>query len=768
MKYNLVPVQKADLEKTPELPKHNPGDVILALGSSVAKALATLGIVPKNRTISSLRFPNIFTLEDGSEIVVSESSAMRTLNYQAYVRTLVDLSIAIRRVKTGSWLPTLGKYRWANDFSEVVFKIQQQYAETSKPIPVALDLETIGLDYLHPEKWILTIQVSWEEGQAVAVYLETQEKEEQALSVGSFLREQMEFLLTSPMISLRGANLKFDLLWLWYRAGLECSNFHLDTMVLGSLLDEDRGNSLNLHTKVYVPELAGYDDLFNQKYKKIKGQMNLVPQDDLLVYACGDADAARRVSRLERAEVVKDPKLTRFYTKILHPAVRSYEQVERTGVLVDLDYYLSLEQELLQEMEYIRKEAFKIIGGRILAKHKENTSLTKAALLIDYLFSPLGLNLKPKLHTPKGQISTTADHLDMFAMHPKAEPFIALFRRYAVASKVLSTYVLKRNKEGVISGGFLSHLRNDGRFHPTYFFYNGGDDEGGTITGRLSARDPAFQTLPKHNAWAKKLRKAFIAPPGYLLMSHDYSQGELKIAACIANEENMIAAYREGLDLHAVTASSMAGYTWEQFLELLKTDPEKAGELRQLGKAGNFGLIYGMSPEGFIDYAFFTYGVKLSSQQAEETHGKFFDTYPGLRLWHMRAKEAGRKNKYVRSPLGRVKHLPHIDSYDSMVRSKAERQAINAPVQGTLSDLSLWATSIFWKRGWLKEVPVIGMVHDQLLSYVPEDKWEEYEQRNREVMENLPFKEIGWAPQLQFTVDGEIGKNLGEMKKIKK
>jgi DNA polymerase I-like protein with 3'-5' exonuclease and polymerase domains len=756
------------LEAKPQLPKHDPEDTIIALGSSVVKALASLGAVPKNRTISSLRYPNIVKLSTGAELIVSESSAMRTIDYRAYVRMLVDLSMAFRRVKTGSWEPKFGEYQWVENFSGVVNDIEEMYAANPKPIPVALDLETIGLDYLHPEKWVLTVQVSWQEGKAVAIHLPTQEAEQKAFDFGSPIRDEVDFILNSPKISLRGANLKFDLLWLWYRAGLECSNFHLDTMVLGSLLDEDRGNSLNLHTKVYVPELAGYDDTFNQKYKKIKGQMHLVPKDDLLVYACGDADAARRVSRLERKEVVTDHSLARFYTKILHPAVRSYEQVERTGVLVDLDYYLSLEQELLQEMESLNKQAKKLVGGRVLAKHKNNTSLTKAALLIDYLFTPLGLNLKPKLHTPKGQISTASDHLNMFAQDPKAEEFLSLFRQFSSASKMLSTYVLRRDKEGIIQGGFLSHLRSDGRFHPTYFFFNGDVDDGGTITGRLSARDPAFQTLPKHSAWAKKLRKAFIAPPGHLILSHDYSQGELKIAACIANEETMISAYLNGLDLHAVTASSNAGYTWDQWLALLESDPEAAAKLRQLGKAGNFGLIYGMSPGGFIDYAYFTYGVKLTSEQAEDTHEKFFKGYPKLKVWHKSSIDFGRKNKLVRSPLGRIKHLPHIDSYDSVVRSKAERQSINAPVQGTLSDLSLWATSIFWKNGWLKESPVIGMVHDQLLSYVPEDSWEKCEQRNREIMENLPFKQIGWKPQLQFTVDGELGKNLGEMSKLKK
>jgi len=440
--------------------------------------------------------------------------------------------------------------------------------------------------------------------------------------------------------------------------------------------------------------------------------------------------------------------------------------VERTGVLVDLDYYLALEQEILSYMASLEKKIYSVIGGRIMAKHKNNTNPLKARLLIDYMFSPLGLNLKPLQLTPKSNEPVVGlDHLMMFRNNPKAKPFVDLLVDYSSASKALSTYVVGRSKEGVINGGFLSHLRSDGRFHPTYFFFNN-DEGGGTITGRLSARDPAFQTLPKHTKWAKKLRRAIVAPPGYVILSHDYSQGELRIAACLADETRMIDAYKHGLDLHAVTGSSVAGLTWAQFLKLQEHDPEQAAEVRQGGKAGNFGLIYGMSPGGYQNYAA-GYGLDLTLSSAEEVWDKFFATYPALRSWHKKYISIAHKNKAVRSPLGRVRHLPHIDSRDNAIRSKSERQAINSPVQGTLSDLSLWATAEFNKRGWLHDAPVIGMVHDQLLSYVPEDRIDEVEQRNREVMENLPFEIIGWKPQLTFSVDAEIGQNLAEMKKRK-
>lgn len=756
----VVPVEE---EPFPE-----PEDLILTVGDEVIRhALEPRKLTVKGRTINSLRFPNVFQFK-GVPGLITFSPESREIDYGKYVNFFFDMKLAARYLRTGSFEPKLGKYRYVTDLSEAVAVLKFMAGKSDAPIDVALDLETVGLDYLSETGWILTIQVSTSPGQSDVVYFATKEELQQALQ--GPLRDQLRYLLTSQQLSLRGANLKYDLLWLYQYTGIECTNFKFDTMLVGSLLDENRGNSLNVHTKWYVPELGGYDDQFNKDHDK--SRMDLVPKDELLDYAGGDTDACLTVSKHMKKEILSQPRLASFYVNILHPAARAYEKVERTGILVDTDYMQELESEINQTLSDLEEKAKEMLNGRLLAKHlgrskKAEFKILNPTLLRDFFFGPLGLNLKPKMLTPKTNEPVTGmDHIELFADHPDAAPMVSLLKEYSSAQKTLTTYVVGRKADGTIKSGFLKHLRSDGRYHPTYFLFNGGEGDGGTNTGRLSARDPAIQTVPKHTFWAKKIRRAMIAPDGYLIMSNDYSQGELKIAACLANEENMIRAYLEGLDLHAVTAASVGGWEWEEFMALKTKDSHAFDEMRQLGKAGNFGLLYGMGVEGFMAYAENTYGVILTAAEAEAARNKFFMTYPGLSTWHRTTRRIVRATGQVVSPLGRVRHLPMVSSPVASISGKAERQAINAPVQSTLSDLSLWATAEFDRRGWLEEAPVIAMIHDQLISYVPEDRWEEVARRNKEVMENLPFEKVGWEPQLKFTVDCEIGCNLGEMKKV--
>lgn len=751
---------EAVLLKQDELPSVASG-LIFAMGSKPLEVLAQHGVVPKNRTITSLRYPKVFPYPGKSELMLSYSAGVVDIDYSKYVDMMLDLGIALRRIKTGSYKPVLGTYRYVTDFDETAANIERMYAEQGSAVDVAIDTETVGFDPL--AEWIVSIQLSCIPGTADVMYFGSRAESKKMLKKH---HSALEWLLTTDRVSLRAANGKFDLNWLHYHTGITCTNFKFDTMLVGSLLDENRGNSLNLHTKWYAPDLGGYDDEFNQT--EDKSEIHKTPKDKFLTYAGGDADACLRVSKEQKRELLADPKLTKFYVKVLHPAARAFEKVERTGILVDVDYYLNLEQEIIAETKKIHKEALTEIGGRLIAKHNDNLNLTKPALIKDFMFSPKGLNLKPIMKTKKtGEPSTSMDHLNMFASHPKAARFIELLGEYGSAQKTLSTYVCKRDADGKICGGFLYHLRKDNRWHATYFLFNGGEDDGGTNTGRLSARDPAVQTIPKHTKWAKKLRRGIIAPPGHLVLANDYSQGELKIAACLSNEPTMIHAYRQGIDLHTATAAILMGMTLDELVARGKEDPEWFDLMRFNGKAGNFGLIYGMGAPGYQQYAKLTYRVDLTMDDAENQREAFFKKYSGLTEWHRQYKSFARTHKYIRSPLGRVRHLPLIASPDREFASKAERQAINAPVQSTLSDFSLWSTAEFDRRGWLEESPVIAMIHDQLVSYVPEDRWEECARRNKEVMENLPFRSLGWNPQLQFTVDCEIGPSLGELKKVK-
>lgn len=750
---------------------------LLALGPEPLEVLAAHKVVPKNRTVTSLRTQPIVLPNTQAKALVSYSPGILVVDYRKYVDLLCDVGSAIRLAKTGSIEPEYGEYEYVTDFHDFRMEVEYMHDWLGHPIDVGMDTETIGLDPYrkpsadHPGARIVSIQYSHTKGRASVVYFPSREFENSFLNICEQTRDDLEWLLTSPKVKTKGANLKYDLHWLWVRAGLRCTNFVFDTTLVGSLLDENRSNGLDVHVKIYAPALGGYSDVFDRTVDKAR--MDLVPKATLLPYAGGDSDAVLRVADVQKQELLKDEALTRFYLNIQHPAARAFELIEQGGMLVDIPKYKLLRQDLVTEVNQLIAKARSILGGRIWAKHRDDTkpggiNLTKASMLSDFMFSPMGLNMKPRMWTagsydekhnllPERTPSTGVEHLMMFKDVPEAQEFVGLLSDYSSAVKTLGTYV----------DGFMEHIRADGRFHPSYYFFAGNkdNDEGGTNTGRLSAKDPAFQTIPKHTKWSARLRECYPAPPGYLILERDYSQGELKVVACVANEQNMIAAYLAGKDLHALTGGETMGLSYEQMMALKISDPLKFEDIRQRGKPGNFGLLYGMMAEGFIAYAR-GYGVHLTLEQAEEFRYQFLHVlYPGLTEYHKKYKAMAHKYGYVRSPLGRIRHLPLINSTNRAVMSGAERQAINSPIQGTLSDMLIWSIALEHQCGLSLTMPCFGDTHDAAYSYCPEDKVDECVTQGLDIMENLPFHKVGWHPQLQFTADAKIGPDMSALKK---
>ncbi len=278
-------------------------------------------------------------------------------------------------------------------------------------------------------------------------------------------------------------------------------------------------------------------------------------------------------------------------------------------------------------------------------------------------------------------------------------------------------------------------------------------------------------TLPKHTIWSKRLRRALIAPPGYGILQLDYSQGELKIAACLARDPVMLQAYLNGADLHAITAAQLSGYSYADFMLLPDSIRD---ELRSGGKCGNFGLIYGMGANGFKEYAYTTYGVKMTEQEAAMKREAFFELYSHLPLWHNECKTFAKNTGHVRSPLGRIRHLPLINSSDREARAQAERQAVNSPVQATLSDMMQMAM-IQIDKEYGDQVNMFLMTHDSIAAYVPLGEEVVWAKRFKAILDNLPLKKLfGWDHQLQFTSDAEFAEpdsegvlSLAKLTKIK-
>ena len=743
-------------------PKTDPGDVVLAMGTKALKLLQGGGYIPKGRTISSTREKPIAVGK--ATYLVTFDPGIRMADYGMWVQLQIDTALGCRIVKTGTHLPEVGKYRYVKDFTEMRQHLAAKIAKGERPV-IAVDLETLTLDPYDPATWIVSISITPKEGYSDVIRFKGPHDQPEGP-----LLDQIDALLNSKNIRLRGANWKYDSVWLRQKWGLASRSFTMDTTLVGSILDENRSNSLETHAKL-MTSMGGYDSDFNQKYNKAR--MDLVPDEPLLQYAGGDTDATFRVSQAQARLLSKDKKLKRFYQEILHPASIAFEAMERVGVLVDPSYFAKLQGELSQEIQALNQRAMSTLPRRLRLKYADNLSLTRSKILVDFLFTPKGLNLTPRMFTAKAPenpgpewASTSADHLNMFADHPDAGPFIQMLQEHSKAKKTLSTYVV----------GFMSHLRADGRLHPTAVLYRGayGDDgdESGTVTGRLAFRDPAMQTLPKHTSWAKPLRKGYPAPPGYVIVSLDYSQGELRVTACVANEPNMIRAYRANIDMHLKTGAQLNGISLEDAIAMkASNDPGTLAmikKIRQGGKAGNFGLIYGMSAAGYQQYAYYTYGVSLTLEEAEKQRTTFLTgLYPGLTDWHAKYKAMAHKQKFVRSPLGRVRHLPLIDSNRREIMAQAERQSINSPIQSCLSDMSCWALGLFHQRyGEPVDCQAFMMTHDQLGFYVKEDRVDAWRPRIQEIMEDLPFDRIWWAPQLSFVTDCEIGYDLASMQEV--
>ena len=741
---------------TGELYMPNDGGLVMALGAGPVQTLKDSGAIPKNRTVESLRgslYPvgtANYMVSYSPNIIAVDASKPSVLAW--------DAQLALRYLHTGKLEPELGSYEWVTSFKYTRAYIEQKYEETGKPVDVSLDLETMGLWPWYPDKKIVTVQISPEVGCTDMTYMMDPIWKNKAEL--NRLIQEITWILTSPKVSLKGANLKFDLVWLLHKWGIKCTNFKMDTLLVGSLLNENRSNSLNMHTKEYT-SIGGYDDHFNKKYDK--GHMEEVPKHELTAYAGGDTDACLRVSIAMRKELQHERGLQRFYVKLLHPAARAFESIEERGVYVDQDKYAVLRKDLEARTKEVERECFQMMPRRLRIKYADNLSLSRPVVLKDYLFSPMGLNLKPKMVSEKtGQPSTSKDHLTLFEDDPEAKAFMELYFEWTGIQKTLGTYV----------DGFLSHLRPDGRFHPTYMLFNGSmfggvGDSSGTVTGRTAAKNPAMQTLPKHTKWAKRLRECFPAPPGKLFWQADYSQGELKITACVANEPTMLQAYLASRDLHCVTGAGFVDMEYDEFVARYKSgDPEMAA-YRSQAKPANFGLLYGMSATGYKEFARTAYGVILTQAEAEEQWESFFSTYYRLQPWHGEYKSMARQYGYVVSPLGRIRHLPLITASDGAVRSHAERQAVNSPIQSCLSDMCLWSIAELEERyGQGGELEIIGMTHDSIYGYAPEDTAVEWTQTVMDVMGNLDLELFDWKPQLQFNADGEVGTCMATLQEL--
>jgi len=642
-------------------------------------------------------------------------------------------------------------YEWCFDIKHLL---------DNPPDLISLDCETRGLYPFDPDTRLLTVQITTEAGKGIIIPIEYDAADLRVHRQMDFpggyrnyitkIVRQLKLLLENKRTKVIGQNLKFDWLMLYYKLKIEIANYSDDTILMAHLLDENMmSKNLDDLVRVYVPAMAGYADDFNKDpVHQGKTRMDLVPPEKMIAYGCGDTDAAFRLYNKLLPKLKRDRKLYQCYRKTVMRAIRAFCYMEQTGFYINKQALKDFEKDLKKQQASESEWLLAQIPEVIKAKYR-NTGVglkpDRDVLLVDYLYEhPQGLRLKPMAYTKTGKPSTSSKIAMPY--YVADYPFIARLIDYIKNQKMLTTYL----------AGFYKYIF-DGRIRPSYALHK-------TTTGRSASSDPNGQNFPKRGKMAKRFRKAFQAPEGWVYIQVDLSQAELRIASMISGDERMQEVYKSGGDIHRSTAAGVMKISLEEFFKL---DPAMQSLKRFQAKAVNFGFLYGMWWKKFREYAKTDYGIDFTDEEAAEIRELFFTTYPRLSEWHQAIERFVKKHKFVRAFNGRIRHLPMVDSPDESIAKQAVRQAINSPVQSIASDLGLMAIGLLVpylrRTGLWENIKVCGFIHDSVVCLVKEEYAAKAIRIVKKYMENLPLKRwFNWVPEVPIVADAEIGYNLAE------
>ncbi len=533
----------------------------------------------------------------------------------------------------------------------------------------AFDTETDGLDYLSAR--IVGVSFAIEPGRAAYVPLAHNYPGAPDQLERETVLARLKPLLEDPARPKLGQNLKFDRHVLASH-GINLRNIAHDTMLESYVLD-------SVATRHDMDSLAGfYLDYRTIRFEEVAGKgarqltFNEVPLEQAGPYAAEDADVTLRLHHALWPRLKAEPTLARLYQDMEIPLVPVLGRMERTGVRVDVEQLRQQSHEIGHRLLELEREAHELAG--------QPFNLGSPKQLQDILFHKLGLPVSKK--TPKGQPSTDEGVLQELA----AEfPLPRVILEHRSLAKLKSTYTDKLAE--------LVHPRS-GRVHTSYH-------QAVASTGRLSSSDPNLQNIPVRTAEGRRIRQAFVARDGCLILAADYSQIELRIMAHLSGDSGLLAAFAAGEDIHRATAAEVFNVP----LELV--GPEQ----RRSAKAINFGLIYGMSAFGLARQ------LGISRTDAQAYVDRYFERYPGVLAFMERTRRQARERGYVETVYGRRLYLREINDRNPSRRQGAERTAINAPMQGTAADIIKRA--MLAVDGWLEqarlETKMIMQVHDELV-----------------------------------------------------
>ena len=541
-----------------------------------------------------------------------------------------------------------------------------------KQSSVCFDTETTDLDVFRAE--LVGMSFCFQAGEAYFVILPKDETECKAV-----LKEFTEFF-ENERIEKVGQNIKFDLQMLaQYSITLKGKMF--DTMIAHYLIQPELRHGMDYLAEIYLKyRTIHYEELFGGK-PKTQQKIREVDRKLLCDYASEDADITFQLKQLLEKELGIN-KLEDLFYKMEMPLMRVLAVMERNGVRIDTEALRESSVILTREMEALEKEIQQMAGISF--------NVSSPMQVGQVLFERLKIDEKAK-KTKTGQYSTSEDILEKLR---SKHPIVGKILDYRGIKKLLSTYI-----------DALPQMVNPktGKIHTSY-------NQAIAATGRLSSTNPNLQNIPVRDEQGREIRKAFVPEEGEIFMSVDYSQIELRIMAHLSSDENMIEAFNNGYDVHAATASKIFKVPIE----------EVTPDMRRKAKTANFGIIYGISTFGLADR------LNIPRAEAKELIDGYFATYPAVKKYMDETIQKAKEKGYVETIYGRKRFLPDINSQNSVVRGYAERNAINAPIQGSAADIIKLAMIHIQQRIDHEKLKtkMTMQVHDELNFSVPEDELE--------------------------------------------
>lgn len=564
---------------------------------------------------------------------------------------------------------------------------------------VCFDTETTSIDALHADLVGMSFSYKAREGFYVAV----PEDFQQAKSIV----EEFKAFFESTKIEKIAHNIKYDLKVL-NRYGIYVSAPTFDTMVAHYLINPESKQSMDFLAEFYLKyQPVSIETLIGKKGKG-QGNMRDLKPEEISDYACEDADITFQLKQLFEPQIQKEHLKELFYEMEM-PLVEVLKNMEEEGIAIDVNGLVEYSKQLETTLTELEKNIKDLAGM--------DFNVDSPKQLGDVLFDVLKISSKAK-KTKTGQYATSEDILQK---HENDHPIIPMILEYRQLRKLKSTYVdpLPTLTDKV-----------DGRIHTNYM-------QTVTATGRLSSNNPNLQNIPIRTDKGKEIRKAFVPRDAdFILMAADYSQIELRIIAALSGDKNMIEAFRSGQDIHKATAAKVFHVPLE----------EVTREQRSAAKAVNFGIIYGQSAFGLSQ------NLNISRTEAKSIIDSYFEQYSTIKSYMDGAVSQAREKGYVETIMQRRRYLPDINSANAVVRGFAERNAVNAPIQGSAADIikmAMVAVHNAMKKETLKSKMIL-QVHDELVFDIYRPEMDQMKKLVEDAMEHAVKMAVPMEVELQF------------------